>query len=110
MPCHVRFVCCIDYQTRMLFNQNFSARFTSAKVFALERERQQARGWIAGGQGGAAAGENARGGNRSPPPEKQSPDRSSGVALPPPPVVVVSTRRSRRSSGTAGEFSRTKAS
>ncbi|CAM9685350.1 unnamed protein product, partial [Ectocarpus sp. 13 AM-2016] len=36
------------FQTRMMFNQNFSARFTSAKLFATERERQQARGWIAG--------------------------------------------------------------
>ncbi|CAM9314305.1 unnamed protein product, partial [Discosporangium mesarthrocarpum] len=32
-----------QFQTRMLFNQNFSARFTTAKLFATEREREDAK-------------------------------------------------------------------
>ncbi|CAB1113586.1 GT48 [Ectocarpus sp. CCAP 1310/34] len=73
------------FQTRMMFNQNFSARFTSAKLFATERERQQARGWIAGdehrrGGGGGSKGKGG-GGSKGPP----TLEESSGNGSPPPP-------------------------
>lgn len=75
----------------MMFNQNFSARFTSAKLFATERERQQARGWIAGdeqkrGGGGGSKGEDG-GGSKGPPPLEESSGRrdSHHSGSPPPP-------------------------
>lgn len=96
-------------QTRMLFNQNFSARFTSAKLFATERERQQTRGWVAGdseavgtgarrdnggGSGGGGGGKDRGGGgsgsggsgSASPPLKPSTKSRGSREsALPPPP-------------------------
>ncbi|CAM9288529.1 unnamed protein product, partial [Ectocarpus fasciculatus] len=81
------------FQTRMMFNQNFSARFTSAKLFATERERQQARGWIAGdepkrGGGGGGKGEDGGGSKGSPPLEESSGkgrrDSRNSVSPPPP--------------------------
>lgn len=68
-------------QTRMLFNQNFSARFTSAKMFAVERERQQARGWLIRESGGRGGGGN----NRTTSPPQTMPGAENGISSVPPP-------------------------